>query len=84
MAEWHELTSLVLVGIFVQIGLVPNTEWLKGDIALSPSGEIEIGSRGEPQCAASLPPVMSLLCRSSRSLFPWAAALPQRSAPSIT
>jgi alkyl hydroperoxide reductase subunit F len=31
-----------LEGIFVQIGLVPNTEWLKGPLRLSPRGEIEI------------------------------------------
>ncbi|WP_070155034.1 alkyl hydroperoxide reductase subunit F [Sphingobium phenoxybenzoativorans] len=36
-----------LEGIFVQIGLVPNTEWLKGAVALSPRGEIEIDHRGE-------------------------------------
>ncbi|UZW53985.1 alkyl hydroperoxide reductase subunit F [Sphingobium sp. JS3065] len=36
-----------LEGIFVQIGLVPNTEWLKDSIALSPRGEIEIDARGE-------------------------------------
>lgn len=35
-----------LEGIFVQIGLVPNTEWLAGAIALSPRGEIEIDHRG--------------------------------------
>ena len=29
-----------LDGIFVQIGLVPNTEWLKGAVNLSPRGEI--------------------------------------------
>lgn len=31
-----------LDGIFVQIGLVPNTEWLKGPLTLSPRGEVEI------------------------------------------
>jgi alkyl hydroperoxide reductase subunit F len=36
-----------LDGIFVQIGLVPNTEWLQGSIALSARGEIEIDHRGE-------------------------------------
>ncbi|PKP90966.1 MAG: alkyl hydroperoxide reductase subunit F [Alphaproteobacteria bacterium HGW-Alphaproteobacteria-16] len=36
-----------LEGIFVQIGLVPNTEWLKDAIALTPRGEIEIDARGE-------------------------------------
>ncbi|HVI52818.1 MAG TPA: alkyl hydroperoxide reductase subunit F [Candidatus Sulfotelmatobacter sp.] len=36
-----------LEGIFVQIGLVPNTEWLKDTIALSPRGEIEVDQRGQ-------------------------------------
>ena len=40
----HEIE---LEGIFVQIGLVPNTEWLKGVVALTPRGEIEIDARGE-------------------------------------
>lgn len=35
-----------LEGVFVQIGLLPNTEWLKGAVALSPRGEIEIDSHG--------------------------------------
>jgi alkyl hydroperoxide reductase subunit F len=35
-----------LEGIFVQIGLLPNTEWLKGAIALSARGEIEVDSHG--------------------------------------
>lgn len=39
--------DIELEGIFVQIGLVPNTEWLKDSIALSPRGEIEIDVRGE-------------------------------------
>jgi alkyl hydroperoxide reductase subunit F len=42
--EMHEIE---LEGIFVQIGLVPNTEWLKGAVALTPRGEIEIDARGE-------------------------------------
>ncbi len=33
-------------GIFVQIGLLPNTEWLEGAVALSEHGEIEIDSQG--------------------------------------
>ena len=46
---------LELDGIFVQIGLVPNTEWLKGTIALSPRGEIEVDARGQ----TSLPGVFA-------------------------
>ncbi|MDD2663405.1 MAG: alkyl hydroperoxide reductase subunit F [Dechloromonas sp.] len=35
-----------LEGIFVQIGLLPNTDWLKGTVDLSRFGEIEIDARG--------------------------------------
>jgi alkyl hydroperoxide reductase subunit F len=40
----HRLT---LEGIFVQIGLLPNTDWLKGSVALSSRGEIEVDARGQ-------------------------------------
>ena len=33
-------------GVFVQIGLVPNTDWLGDSLALSPRGEIIIDERG--------------------------------------
>ena len=36
-----------LDGVFVQIGLVPNTEWLKGTVALSRHGEIEVDAKGQ-------------------------------------
>ena len=42
-----EAKRIDLEGVFVQIGLVPNTEWLKGTVALSRHGEIEIDSRGQ-------------------------------------
>ena len=35
-----------LEGVFVQIGLVPNTEWLADSVALTARGEIEIDHRG--------------------------------------
>ncbi|MBL3556182.1 MULTISPECIES: alkyl hydroperoxide reductase subunit F [Marinobacter] len=38
---------VALEGVFVQIGLIPNTEWLKGDIELSQHGEIIVDARGE-------------------------------------
>jgi alkyl hydroperoxide reductase subunit F len=43
----NELHRVELEGIFVQIGLVPNTEWLKGTLALSPRGEIEVDAHGQ-------------------------------------
>jgi alkyl hydroperoxide reductase subunit F len=36
-----------LDGIFVQIGLLPNTDWLKGVVNLSRYGEIEVDARGQ-------------------------------------
>jgi alkyl hydroperoxide reductase subunit F len=36
-----------LEGIFVQIGLLPNTDWLKGTVELARSGEIEVDARGQ-------------------------------------
>ncbi|MBL0244221.1 MAG: alkyl hydroperoxide reductase subunit F [Rhodoferax sp.] len=35
-----------LEGVFVQIGLVPNTEWLKGTVELSKFGEIIVDAKG--------------------------------------
>src|SRR5699024_10841607 len=43
----NESHRIDLDGVFVQIGLVPNTEWLKGTVDLSRYGEIEINARGE-------------------------------------
>jgi len=42
-----ELKHIELEGVFVQIGLVPNTEWLKGTVALSKHGEIEVDAKGQ-------------------------------------
>jgi alkyl hydroperoxide reductase subunit F len=35
-----------LEGIFVQIGLLPNTDWLKGAVELSPRGEVLVDAKG--------------------------------------
>jgi NADH-dependent peroxiredoxin subunit F len=42
-----DIHTLELEGIFVQIGLLPNTDWLKGTIDLSSRGEIIIDAKGE-------------------------------------
>lgn len=45
-----------LAGIFVQIGLIPNTEWLKdADVPLSPRGEIEI----DAGCRTTVPGIFA-------------------------
>ena len=50
-----EQRTVELAGVFVQIGLLPNTEWLKGTVELSPRGEIVVDDRG----ATSLPGVFA-------------------------
>jgi alkyl hydroperoxide reductase subunit F len=47
----NEAHQIELEGIFVQIGLLPNTDWLKGTLNLSARGEIEIDAR----CQTSVP-----------------------------
>ena len=47
--------QLALEGVFVQIGLVPNTEFLRGTLELSRSGEIVVDARGQ----TSLPGVFA-------------------------
>ena len=44
-----------LAGVFVQIGLVPNTEWLRGTVELSKYGEIVVDAKG----ATSVPGVFA-------------------------
>ena len=50
-----EAKTVELEGVFVQIGLVPNTEWLKGTVELSKHGEIVVDARG----ATSVPGVFA-------------------------
>jgi alkyl hydroperoxide reductase subunit F len=39
--------TLALEGVFVQIGLLPNTDWLKGTLELSKFGEIVVDAKGQ-------------------------------------
>lgn len=42
-----EARRIELEGVFVQIGLVPNTEWLRGTLELSKHGEIIVDAKGQ-------------------------------------
>jgi alkyl hydroperoxide reductase subunit F len=39
--------TIELEGIFVQIGLLPNTDWIKGTVALSKHDELEVDTKGQ-------------------------------------
>ena len=53
--QTNQEKSINVEGIFVQIGLIPNTDWLKGTLALNQYGEIEVNQKGE----TSLPGVFA-------------------------
>ncbi len=42
-----EAKQVTLEGVFVQIGLLPNTDWLKGTLELNKMGEIVIDAKGQ-------------------------------------
>ncbi|MHB0766089.1 alkyl hydroperoxide reductase subunit F [Stutzerimonas sp. NM35] len=42
-----ELHTVELEGIFVQIGLLPNSDWLKGSVELNRFGEIIVDAKGQ-------------------------------------
>lgn len=42
-----EQKKVELEGVFIQIGLVPNTDWLKGVVELTKHGEIVVDARGQ-------------------------------------
>lgn len=50
-----ESRTVDLDGIFVQIGLLPNSEWLTDSVELSPRGEVVVDDRGQ----TSLPGVFA-------------------------
>ncbi len=50
-----QIHHLELEGIFVQIGLLPNSDWLKGTLELTRFGEIQIDAR----CQTSIPGVFA-------------------------
>ena len=49
------LKTVELEGIFVQIGLLPNTDWLKGTVELSKFGEIVVDAK----CHTNVPGVFA-------------------------
>jgi alkyl hydroperoxide reductase subunit F len=49
------LHTVELEGIFVQIGLLPNSDWLKGTVELNRFGEIIVDAKG----ATSIPGVFA-------------------------
>jgi alkyl hydroperoxide reductase subunit F len=50
-----DVHTVALEGIFVQIGLLPNSDWLKGTLELSPRGEVIVDAKG----ATSMPGVFA-------------------------
>jgi alkyl hydroperoxide reductase subunit F len=45
--EQGTVHAVPVAGVFVQIGLIPNTDWLAGVVRMSARGEIEVDARGQ-------------------------------------
>ena len=74
-----------LAGIFVQIGLLPNTDFLKdSEVELTNRGEIIVNDRNETNVKVYLLQVTVLLYRTSRSLLLQVKALKHHSLRLIT
>lgn len=71
-----DVKTIELAGVFVQIGLLPNTEWLEGALERNQRGEIVIDERGTTSAPESSPPVTAPLSRTSRSSSRWGPAPP--------
>jgi hypothetical protein len=70
-----EVPRVDLEGIFVQIGLLPNTDWLKGTaLPCRRAARSKSTRAAKPRCPASSPPAMRPPCPTSRSSSPWAKA----------
>jgi alkyl hydroperoxide reductase subunit F len=67
-----EVKHVALEGVFVQIGLVPNTEWLKGTLACPSMARSRSMPRARPRCPACSRRRRDHRCRTSRSSSPWA------------
>lgn len=51
----RDFHTLEVEGVFVQIGLLPNTDWLKGTVELTGRGEVVVDGR----CQTSLPGIFA-------------------------
>jgi alkyl hydroperoxide reductase subunit F len=70
-----ETKRIDLEGIFVQIGLLPNTDWLKGTVNLSNrAAKSKSTPRARPRFPACLLPATAPPCPTSRSSSPWVKA----------
>ena len=66
-----EEQTLELEGIFVQIGLLPNTEWLDNYVELNQANEIMIDRKMRRASQVSLPLVMLPMIEINKLLFQW-------------
>ncbi len=72
---------LNLDGIFVQIGLLPNTSWLKDAVELNERGEIVIDRNNNTNVPGILLLAMSQIRRTNKLSFQWALVQMQHKMP---
>ena len=58
--------QLDVTGVFIEIGLVPNSDMVKELVKLNPWGEVQINAACETECPDFLPRVMFPTCRKNK------------------
>ena len=70
--------TLAVEGVFILIGLMPNTEWLKDRVALNERNEIIVDKHGTTDLAGVLLPEIVQTVPTSKLLFRWVQEQQQR------
>ena len=66
-----EIKRIELEGIFVQIGLLPNTDWLRARLTCQTGARSRSMRAARRRCPACSRPVTRRRCPTSRSSLPW-------------
>ena len=72
-----EMKELSLDGIFVQIGLVPNTKWIGDAVELNNRGEVVVDRENNTNVPGILLLVTLLIKNINKSLYQWVQVLTQ-------
>ena len=77
--------QLDVTGVFIEIGLVPNSDMVKDLVKLNQVGEVQVNAPARRKYPVFLPPVMLRPCRKNRlSLPPVKAPKPPSGTPLFT
>ncbi len=72
-----EMHTLAVSGVFILVGLLPNTDWLDGTIEMNPRNEIVTEKNGATNIPAFSQLVIVQIVHTNKSSFQWVQELLQ-------